>query len=185
MDGKTRKVLSMYRALHPRSNADRLYLPRSERGKGILSLAECVSDEKRSLRQSLKMNEDECLRSAWEEGLFKEDEDPKVYGEKTSKSWMEEWQSKAMHGQFLRQTKDPSSNDTWQWLQRGELKKETEGMIMAAQDQSLKTRYIQRAIDGTNISPKCRKCNQEDETINHISTEPYKKRHDTVARAVH
>ena len=36
---------------------------------------------------------------------------------------------------------------------------------MAAQDQALRTRYIQRAIDGTNISPKCRKCNQKDKTI--------------------
>ena len=137
------------------------------------------------------MNEDERLRSAWEEGLIKEDEDPKVYRKRTSKSRMGEWQSKPMHGQFLRQTKNLSSNDTWQWLQRGELKKETEGMIMAAQDQALRTRYIQRAIDGTNISPKCRKCNQKDETINHIASEcpalaqnQYKKRHDTVARAV-
>ena len=61
--------------------------------------------------------------------------------EKTSKSWMDDWQSKPMHGQFLRQTKDLSSNDTWQWLQRGEPKKETEGIIMAAQDQALRTRY--------------------------------------------
>ena len=105
---------------------------------------------------------------------------------------MEEWQSKPMHVQFQRQTKDLSSNDTWQWLKRGELKKETEGMIMATQDQTLRTRYIQRAIDGTNISPKCRKCNQKDETINHITSEcpalaqnQYKKRHDTVAKAVH
>ena len=192
MDRKTRKVLNMYQALHPRSNVDRLYLPRSEGGKGLLSLEECVNAEKRSLGQYLKMNEDEWLRSAWEEGLIKEDEDPKVYRERTSKSRMEDWQNKPMHGQFLRQTKDLSSNDTWQWLQRGELKKETEGMIMAAQDQALRTRYIQRAIDGTNISPKCRKCNQKDETINHIASEcpalaqnQYKKRHDTVARAVH
>ena len=96
-----------------------------------------------------------------------------------------------MHGHFLRQTKDLSSNDTQQWLQRGELKKETEGMIMAAQDQALRTRYIQRAIDGTNISPKCRKCNQKDKTINHIANESpalvqnQYKRHDTMARAVH
>ena len=46
------------------------------------------------------MDEDEWLRSAWEEGLIKEDEDPKVYGERTSKSKMKEWQSKPMHGQF-------------------------------------------------------------------------------------
>ena len=63
---------------------------------------------------------------------------------------------------------------------------------MATQDQALRTRYIQRAIDGTNISSKCRKSNQKDETINHITNEcpalaqnQYKKRHDKVARTVH
>ena len=97
-----------------------------------------------------------------------------------------------MHGHFLKQTKDLSSNDTWQWFQRGELKKGTEGMIMAAQDQALRTRYIQLATDEANISLKCRKCNQKDETINHITSEcpalaqnQDKKRHDTVAIAVH
>ena len=80
------------------------------------------------------MNEDEWLRSAWEEGLIKEDEDPQVYWERTSKSRMDAWQNKPMHGQFLRQTEDLSSNDTWQWLQRMELKKETEGKIMAAEE---------------------------------------------------
>ena len=90
MDKKTRKVLNMYQALHPRSNVDRLYLPRSEGGKGLLSLEECVNAEKRSLGQYLKMNKDEWLRSAWEEGLIKEDEDPQVYRERTSKSRMED-----------------------------------------------------------------------------------------------
>ena len=63
---------------------------------------------------------------------------------------------------------------------------------MTAQDQALRTRYIQRAIHGTKISPKCRKCNQEDKNINNIASEcpalaqnQYKKRYDTVARAVH
>ena len=62
---------------------------------------------------------------------------------------------------------------------------------MAAQDQALRKRYIERAIDGTNISHKCRKCNEKDETINHITSEcpalaqNQHKRHDAVARAVH
>ena len=56
MDRKTIKVLNMYQALYPRS-------------KGLLSLEECVNVEKRSLGQYLKMNEDEWIRSAWEEGL--------------------------------------------------------------------------------------------------------------------
>ena len=112
MDRKIRKVLNMYQSLHPRSNVGRLYLPRSEGGKGLLSLEECVSAEKRSLGHYLKINEDAWLRGAWEEGFIKEDEDPKIYREKKSKSKREEWQSKPMHGQFLRQTKDLSSNDT-------------------------------------------------------------------------
>ena len=71
MDSKTRKVLNMYQALHPRSNVDRLNLPRSKGRKGLLSLEECVNTEKRSLGQYLKMNEDEWLRSVWEKGLSK------------------------------------------------------------------------------------------------------------------
>ena len=99
------------------------------------------------------------------EGLIKEDKDPKVYREKTSKSQLEEWQSKPIHGKFLRQTKDLSSNYTMA------SEKEAEGMIMAAQDQALRTRYIQIAIDRPNISPKCRKYNQKDDTINHFASE--------------
>ena len=113
------------------------------------------------------MNENEWLGCAWEEGFIKEDEDPNVNRERTPKPRMEGWQNKPMHGPFLRQTKDLSRDDTWQWLQRWELKKETEGMIMAAQDQVLRTRYI----FGTNIFPIRRIFNKKDETINHIASE--------------
>ena len=124
---KTGKVLNMYPALHTRSNVGRLYLPHSEGGNCLLSLEECVNAEKRSLGQYQTMNNDEWLRSAWEEGLIKEDEDPKVYREKTSKSRMKERQSKPMHGQFLRQTKDLPSNDAWQWFREGYSRKKQKG----------------------------------------------------------
>ena len=65
MNRKTRKVLNMYHALHPRSNVDRLYLPRSEGRKGLLSIEECFNAEKKPLEQYMKMNECECLRSTW------------------------------------------------------------------------------------------------------------------------
>ena len=97
-----------------------------------------------------------------------------------------------LHGQFLRQTSHLATKESWKWLTRGELKKETEGLLMAAQDQALRTRYIQNKIDKVNISPKCRKCNRKDETISHITNEcsalaqnHYKKRHDSVAQALH
>ena len=59
MDRKTRKLLNMYQALHPRSNVGKLYLQCGEGGKGLLSLEECFDAEKRSLGQQLKTNKDE------------------------------------------------------------------------------------------------------------------------------
>ena len=38
MDQKTRKIITMYGGLHPRSNVERLYLPRSEGGSGLVSI---------------------------------------------------------------------------------------------------------------------------------------------------
>ena len=35
MDQRTRKLLTMHKALHPRDNVDRLYVPRKEGGKGL------------------------------------------------------------------------------------------------------------------------------------------------------
>ena len=192
LDRKTRKTMTMHRALHPRSNVNRIYAPRKDGGKGLLSIEDCVNIESRALGQYLKNSEDQWLRDAWEERLIKVDEEPEEYKKRISKSRMEDWHNKPMHGQFIRQTEQLASKESWQWLQRGELKKETEGMIMAAQDQALRTRYIQRAIDKQNISSKCRKCKEKDETINHIVSEcsalaqhQYKKRHDTVAKALH
>ena len=48
------------------------------------------------------------------------------------------------------------------------LKKETEGMIMAPQDQALRTMSIKRIIDKQNVSAKRRMCGEGDETVSHI-----------------
>ena len=35
---RTRKLMTMHKALHPRDDVDRLYVPRKERGKGLASI---------------------------------------------------------------------------------------------------------------------------------------------------
>ena len=49
----------------------------------------------------------------------------------------EGWKNKPLRGQFLRQTEESRDDTIWDWLRKGDLKKETEGMITAAQDQAL------------------------------------------------
>ena len=193
IDRKTRKLMTINKALHPRACVARLYIPREQGGKGMQSVEDCINTERRTLGQYLKHSQDEWLTTAWNEKVISVDEDPERFRERIANKRKEEWENKQMQGQYLRQTKDIAQNGSWQWLMRGELKKETEGMLMAAQDQALRTRYIQNKIDGqADISPMCRKCNQKMETINHIISEcpalaqnEYKRRHDTVAKTLH
>ena len=44
------------------------------------------------------------------------------------------WKNKLLHGQFLRQTEEIRNYATWDWLRKGDLKKETQGMITVTQD---------------------------------------------------
>ena len=61
--------------------------------------------------------------------------------------------------------------ESWTWLKKGYLKKETEGMIMAAQDQAIRTRWVQKNIDRMDITETCRMCGDKEETISHIVSE--------------
>ena len=154
IDRKTRKLMTINKALHPRACVAKLYIPREQGGKGMQSVEECINTERRTLGQYLKHSQDEWLTTAWNEKVISVDEDPKRFRERIANKRKEEWENKQMQGQYLKQTKDIAQNGSWQWLMGGELKTETEGMLMAAQDQALRTRYIQNNIDGqADISP--------------------------------
>ena len=46
---KSRKIKTMYGALHPKSDVERLYLKRKEGGRGLISLESCVREEENSV----------------------------------------------------------------------------------------------------------------------------------------
>ena len=60
---------------------------------------------------------------------------------------LEDWEKKVLHGQYLRQAKEVRSNQCWAWLQNGDLKRETESLIVAAQNQSIRTNPAKAKID--------------------------------------
>ena len=49
IDRKTRDLFTIYGALHPKSDVDRLYIPRKEGGRGLISIEDCVELAIRSL----------------------------------------------------------------------------------------------------------------------------------------
>jgi len=59
---------------------------------------------------------------------------------------------------------------THKWLTSVELKAETEGLAVVAQDQSLVTRSYQHRILNQDVNPMCRVYNHYEETIDHITS---------------
>ena len=77
-------------------------------------------------------------------------------------------------------------------LRKGNFKRETESLLIAAQDSAIRTNHIKARIDKTQQNSKCRLCGDRDETINHIISEcsklaqrEYKARHDWVGKVIH
>ena len=66
------------------------------------------------------------------------------------------WCEKVLHGQNPRQTKDIVSKESWKWLKEGSIKRETESLIFAAQEQALRANQIKAKIDQSQADDKSR-----------------------------
>ena len=78
----------------------------------------------------------------------------------------------------------------WTWLRKGNLKRETESHLIAAQNNARRINYKKAKINKKQQNSKCRLCGNE--TINHISYEcsklaekEYKPRHDCLRKVIH
>ena len=85
-----------------------------------------------------------------------------------------------------------SHDKTWTWLRKGNFKRETESLQIAAQDSAIRTNHIKARIDKTQHNNKCTLCDDKDETNNHIRREfsklvqkEYKTRYDWVGKVIH
>ena len=72
MDRRTRKILAMNGCTHTRSNVARLYLPRKEGGRGLISIEECVVKESKSLHGYLGETTEWMLQAALNEKVLDE-----------------------------------------------------------------------------------------------------------------
>ena len=72
------------------------------------------------------------------------------------------------------------------------IKRKTESLIIAAQNNAVRTNHIKAKIDKTEKHSKCWLCSGRDKTINHIISEcsklaqkEYKTRHEWVGKVIH
>ena len=70
----------------------------------------------------------------------------------------QKWEGKQLYGHFKRLINNISHVKTWTWLRKENFKRETESLLMAAQNNAVKTNRIKARIDKTQQNSKCRLC---------------------------
>ena len=195
LDRKTRKLLTMHKGLHPKSDVDRLYLSRKDGGRGLMSCEHVIRSEENNLGWYLKHSKEGLLQGVKHVGILEfekccsKDDFKNAMREKR----MEAWMGKQMYSQFVSDMPVTTDKEkTWSWMRKSDLKITTEALICAAQEQAIRTNYIKYNIDKTADSPTCRLCKERGETVSHIVSEckklaqtDYKRRHDNVAKMIH
>ena len=57
---------------------------------------------------------------------------------------------------FVREAECHNESKTWKWLRKGGLKKGTESLLCAAQEQVIRTNSVNYSNDKNNETPRCR-----------------------------
>ena len=155
MDRKTRKVMTMNKEFHPKSDTARLYVSRKRGGRGLISCEECVRTEENSLSWYIENSNEEMLASINNHKIMRNGEavEPVQHKANRKQRFEADWKEKEMHGQFVRELQGVDWDKTWQWLVKDDLKGCTEALICSAQEQALRTNYIKLHIDKTIDSP--------------------------------
>ena len=104
----------------------------------------------------------------------------------------QKWEEKQLYGRFKRLINNISHEKTWMLLRKGNFKRETKSLLIAAHNNAIRTNQIKGRIDKMQQNSKCRLCVDGDETINHIISEcsklaqkEYKTRHEWMDMVIH
>ena len=185
IDQRIRKLMTMHKALHPRDDVDRLYVSRKEGGRGLTSIEDTVDESIQRLEDYIEKHERGLITT------IRVDTDNTI-DERVTTIRKQKWDGKQLYGRFKRLINNISHQKTWTWLRKGNFNRETESLLIAAQDNAIRTNYIKARIDKTQQNSKCRLCGDRDETINPIISEcsklaqkEYKTRHDWVGKVVY
>ena len=114
MDRKKRKIMTVNRMYHPQSDTDRLYIPRMEGGRGLLSIADCVETEEQNLSLYLNQSEEGLLRLSKSERILPQYGGPVSTAMKQKREQRhKQWKEKQLHGKFIRETEKVRIGETW------------------------------------------------------------------------
>ena len=191
LDRMTGKQVVLNQMLAKKADVDRIYLPCQEGGRSLMNLekeykatmiglqTEMTNKDDIHIHTLLRHQNSKTLHSVPKEvekymtEAGTTDDMTNVHGKTATwkaKMVRDMWKEKAMYGKFPSYLdKDHVDVDlSFKWMKHTGLKGETEGLITAAQDQALNTRYYNKHIIKQGTTDSCRMCNTQPETVEHI-----------------
>ena len=94
-------MFTIYGALHPKSDVDRLYIPRKEGGRGLISIEDYVELAIRGLEEFVHGSEERSIQAARGDKIDGLEAASALKRSKKEKR-LEDWEEKVLHAQYLR-----------------------------------------------------------------------------------
>ena len=156
---KTNLMTTMHWALNPKSDIVRMYLSRKEGGRGLISAEDKVKLAILRLeRYVLTSEEGQFIVARRVDGDYEQYlgmiGSVKEFKERRRNEGSDVLKYKMLHWQFFNQIEDVAGEEKWLWLRDRSIKRETESLIMAAQEQIIRTNAIKAKIDKTQAESK-------------------------------
>ena len=85
---------------------------------------------------------------------------------RTTKTKKQKWRKQQFYGYLKYQTGEILHEKTWTWFRKGSLKWETEYLLIVAEINAIKTKYVKAKIATRQQNSMCRLCGDKDEMIN-------------------
>ena len=118
-------MMTMYRALHPKSDVDRIYLPRERRGRGSVSYERCTRSEENNMGWYVKNSIEPLLEAVKRAGILDVVNcvKPKEFKKKRVEDGEKSCREKKMCGQFLRELEktDVDVDRTWDLIKKSQI----------------------------------------------------------------
>ena len=111
MDQRTRKLMTMHKALHPRDDVDRLYVSRKEGGRGLVSTKDSVDASIKQLEDYIEIHERGLITA------IRNDTDNTI-DDKITITRKQKWKKKKqtqLYDRFKRLTNTISHEKPWSW----------------------------------------------------------------------
>ena len=162
MDQRTRKLLTMHKALHPIDVVDRLYVSRKDGGRGLTSIEDSVDASIQRPEDYIEKHERGMIRTI-------RNDTNNTIDDRMTTTRKQKWEKEQLYGRFKRLINNISHQKSW--LRKGNLKRETVSLLIAAQDNAIRTNHIKTRIDKMQQNSKRRLCGDRDETTYHIISE--------------